>query len=71
MMAPAYEQASKQLEPDYRLTKLNTENSQSLAAKYRIQSIPTIAIFKNGKEVARQPGAMSATDIVRWVKSNS
>ena len=71
MMAPAYEQASKQLEPEFRLAKLNTEKSQSIAAKFRIQSIPTLAIFKNGKEIARQPGAMSAADIVRWVKSNS
>jgi thioredoxin 2 len=71
MMAPAFEQATAQLEPRFRLAKLNTENEQSIATQFRIQSIPTIALFKNGKEVARQPGAMSAADIVRWVKAYS
>jgi len=71
MMAPAFEQAAAQLEPTIRLAKLNTESEQAVAAEFRIQSIPTIAIFKNGQEVARQAGAMSAADIVRWVQANS
>ena len=70
MMAPAFEQASKELEPSVRLTKLNTENEQSIGALHNIRSIPTLAIFKNGREIARQPGAMSKDDIVRWVKSH-
>jgi len=68
MMAPAFQQASAELEPYFRLTKLNTENEQTIAAQFSIRSIPTIAVFKHGKELARQAGAMSATDIVRWVK---
>ena len=71
MMAPAFEQASSQLEPHYRLAKLNTEKEQQIAARFRIQSIPTIAIFKNGKEMARKAGAMSSSDIQRWIKSNA
>ena len=70
MMAPAFAQAAGQLEPQVRLAKLNTENEQAIAGQYRIQSIPTLALFKNGKEIARQPGAMSASDIVQWVKAN-
>jgi len=70
MMAPAFEQATKELEPLVRFTKLNTENEQSIGAQYNIRSIPTLAIFKNGKEIARQPGAMSKDDIVRWVKTH-
>ncbi len=69
MMAPAFEQAAAQLEPNVRLAKLNTENEQAIAARFRIQSIPTIALFRNGQEIARQPGAMGAADIVRWVQS--
>ena len=69
MMAPAFEQAAAQLEPNVRLAKLNTENEQAIAAKFRTQSIPTIALFKNGKEITRQPGAMGAADIVRWVQA--
>ncbi len=70
MMAPAFKQAAGQLEPNVRLLKLNTENEQAIAAKFGIRSIPTIALFRNGKEVARQAGAMGASDIVRWVQAN-
>jgi thioredoxin 2 len=69
MMAPAFEQAAAQLEPRVRLAKLNTENEQAIAAQYRIQSIPTLALFHNGREIARQPGAMGMADIVRWVQA--
>ncbi len=70
MMAPAFQQANKQLEPYYRLAKLNTENEQNIGAQFSIRSIPTIAMFKHGKEIKRQAGAMSAADIVSWVKQN-
>lgn len=70
MMAPAFEQAATQLEPRVRLAKLNTENEQAVAARYRIQSIPTLALFRGGREIARQPGAMGAADIVRWVRAH-
>ena len=70
-MAPAYEQACAQLEPKVRLAKVDTEAVPNLGTRYAIRSIPTLALFKNGHEVARQAGAMGAADIVRWVKSNS
>ena len=70
MMAPAFEQAAAQLEPRVRLAKLNTENEQAIAAQYNIQSIPTLALFHRGREVARQPGAMGMADIIRWVQSH-
>ena len=71
MMAPAFEQAAATLEPEVRLAKLNTEEEQAIAARFGIRSIPTLALFRNGREVARQAGAMSAADIVRWVRANS
>ncbi len=70
MMAPAFEQAAAELEPGVRLAKLNTDTAQGTAARFNIRSIPTIALFQNGQEVARQAGAMGAADIVRWVKAN-
>ncbi|WP_374413519.1 thioredoxin TrxC [Hydrogenophaga sp.] len=70
MMAPQFEAAARQLEPQVRLAKLNTEEAQAVAARYNIRSIPTLALFVNGREVARQPGAMGAADIVRWVRSH-
>ncbi len=70
MMAPAFEQVAAELEPKVRLAKLNTDSAQQTAARYNIRSIPTLGLFRDGKEVARQAGAMSAADIVRWVKAN-
>ncbi len=70
MMAPAFSQAAEELEPDFRLAKVDTEAEQALGMQFGIQSFPTIAIFKNGKELTRQAGAMSAANIVQWVKSN-
>ena len=69
MMAPAYEQAAGLLAPQVRVAKLNTEDEQGLAAKYNIRSIPTLAVFAGGREMARQPGAMSAPDLARWVSA--
>ena len=71
MVAPAFQQAAQQLQPNVRFAKVNTEDHQMIGARYQIRSIPTMVIFKNGQEVARQSGAMSASDIVRWVRSNS
>ena len=71
MMAPQFEQAAGQMEPHVRFAKLNTDEAQATAARFNIRSIPTIALFRNGREIARQPGAMGAADIVRWVQANS
>jgi thioredoxin 2 len=69
MMAPAFQQAAAQLEPEVRLLKVNTEAEQQLGARFNIRSIPTLALFRDGREVARQAGAMGAADIVRWARS--
>ena len=65
-MAPAFELAAAQLEPRMRLAKVDTEAVPNLAARFNIRSIPTLALFVNGRELARQPGAMGTADIVRW-----
>jgi len=69
MMAPAYAQAATRLEPRVRLLKVDTERAQALSAQFAIRSIPTLALFRGGREVARQPGAMDAGNIVAWVQS--
>ena len=68
-MAPAFETAAERLEPHIRLAKVNTEEEQVLGARFSIRSIPTLAIFHGGREIARQAGAMGMADIVRWVQS--
>jgi thioredoxin 2 len=70
-MAPFYAQAAQRLEPQFRVVKVDTEQAQDLAARYAIRSIPTLALFKGGREVARQPGAMDAANIVAWAMQNN
>jgi thioredoxin 2 len=50
------------------LIKLNSDAEQAVASRFGIQSIPTMILFHEGREVARTSGAMSATQIVRWVR---
>jgi thioredoxin 2 len=69
MMAPAFQQAAAQLEPQVRLLKLNTEAHQQLAGQIGIRSIPTMVLFREGREQDRISGAMDAPSIVQWVRS--
>jgi thioredoxin 2 len=68
-MAPFYEAAARQLEPKLRFAKLNTEDAPAPASRYQIRSIPTMIVFRAGKEVARQIGAMDAGRLTRWLSS--
>ena len=68
MMAPNFHQAAIDLEPYARLVKVNTEAEQPLAARCNIRSIPTLAIFKNGREIARQSGALDLGSLKRWIQ---
>lgn len=70
MMAPAFAQAATVLEPGIRLGKVETEAQPQISGHYQIRSIPTLILFKGGREVARQAGALSVQDIVRWAKSH-
>jgi thioredoxin 2 len=67
-MAPHFERAASVLEPQVRLAKLNTEEAQATAARLGIRSIPTLIMFRNGREVARQSGAMDSNSLVQWVR---
>jgi len=69
-MAPQFIEAAKGLEPEVRLAKVDTEAEQALGARYGIRSIPTMVLFKDGRERARQVGAMGAREIVRWTRSH-
>ena len=69
MMGPAFEAAAKNFPLKVRFAKLNTEEFQTPSAKFGIRSIPTMIIFKDGKEVARQSGALSTEQIKQWVAS--
>ncbi len=68
MMAPVFQQVASQLEPQFRLAKVDTEAQQQLAQQFQIRSIPTLAIFKHGKEIKRQPGAMDLQNLIQWAR---
>lgn len=68
-MAPAFEAAAAQLEPHMRLGKLDTEAQQTIAGRYQISSIPTLAVFYKGQEIARKSGAMPTSSIVGWARN--
>jgi thioredoxin 2 len=68
MMGPAFEAAAPRLEPKVRMAKLDTEAEPALAARYRVESIPTMIMLHKGRELARTSGAMPTEAIVRWVE---
>ena len=69
-MGPQFAAAAKQL-THVRFAKVDTEAAPKTSVRYRIKSIPTMALFKNGVEVARMSGAVTASDIVRWIDSQN
>lgn len=66
-MAPEFERATGQLEPGVRTARVNTEQAQAVAGRHAIRSIPTMIVYRDGRELARHSGAIPAADIVRWV----
>jgi thioredoxin 2 len=71
MMAPQFEAAAGALEPAFRLAKIDTEAQPALGARFGIRSIPTLVLFRGGREIARCSGAMGAADIVRWARAQA
>lgn len=66
--APIFDQAAQNFEPQLRLVKLDTEAEQNIAAQLQIRSIPTLILFKNGKEAARMSGAMPLGQLQQWLR---
>ena len=69
--APIFEQAARKLEPQFLFAKLDTEQQQTLANSWQIRSIPTLILFKQGKEAARISGALSLSQFEQWLSENS
>jgi thioredoxin 2 len=69
-MAPAFERAAGELEPEVRFLKVDTEAEQGLAAQYGIRSIPTVMLFRDGKVVAQRAGASDAASLQAWIREN-
>ena len=70
IMGPIFEQAAQDLEPNVRLAKLDSEAQPNLANRLGIQSIPTLILFHEGREVARHSGVMERSRLTGWVRSH-
>jgi len=68
-MAPAFEQAAAELKTRVRFAKLDTEQAQDIAARFGIRSIPTMILFRGGREAGRVSGAMDARGIRAWLET--
>ena len=66
VMGPQFAAAAKQAEPALRFVKLNSDENQALSGRLGIRGIPTMIMFKEGREVARVSGAMTRSDILKW-----
>ena len=66
--APVFAQAAAQLEPRFRFAMLNTEQEQMLAAQWNIRSIPTLLVFKQGREIGRFSGMLSLSQLSEWLQ---
>jgi thioredoxin 2 len=67
MMAPVIDRVAAQRASTLRVAKVNTDEQQGLAARFGIRSIPTLILFRNGRELARQAGAVDATSLAHWL----
>ena len=68
MMAPVFEKVAGEMEPEYRFAKLDTEQSPNIATEFNIRSIPTLIVFRNGKEISRQSGALNEQSLKAFVR---
>ena len=67
MMAPVLERTAAERATALRVAKVNTDEQQQLAGQFGIRSIPTLILFRGGREIARQSGAVDATTLGRWL----
>lgn len=70
-MAPVYERLAAEFEPEIRFLKVDTEAEPELSARYNIRSIPTLMLFRNGKVIAQQAGALGQEALRSWLRRNT
>jgi thioredoxin 2 len=69
-MAPVFQRAAEELEPQVRFAKVNTESQPQLSASFHVRSIPTLILYRGGREAARLSGAMYFHQLVSWIREN-
>jgi thioredoxin 2 len=67
-LAPAYEQTARELEPQMRFAKVDIDKAPDIAARYGVQGVPTLVVYKNGEVMDRQVGALPASQLRAWIE---
>ena len=71
MLAPILKQVKDDLGEDIKIIKIDVDENQLLAAKYQVRGVPTMLLFKSGKQVWRQSGVLQKDQIISVVKQYS
>jgi thioredoxin 1 len=70
-LAPILKQVKKELNDAIKIVKIDVDKNQLLAARYQVRGVPTMMLFKNGKQLWRQSGVLQKNDIIGVIKSHS
>ncbi len=71
MIAPSLEEIATEMAGKVKVTKVNVDENQEIAAQYGVRSIPTLMVFKNGEPSAVKIGALPKAALSDWIKSAS
>lgn len=71
MLAPILKQVKDEMGEAIKIVKIDVDKNQSIASKYNVRGVPTMLLFKNGKQLWRQSGVLQKNDIVQVVRSHS
>ena len=69
MIAPALEEIATEMKGKVKIAKLNVDENPGIAGKLGIRSIPTLMVFKGGKQVATKTGAGPKSELTRWISA--
>ncbi|WP_117883877.1 thioredoxin [Aureibaculum luteum] len=70
MMTPILKEVKQQLKDKIKIVKIDVDKNQAVASKFQVKGVPTLILFKKGKQVWRQSGVLQATEIVQIINSN-
>ncbi|WP_339651896.1 thioredoxin [uncultured Maribacter sp.] len=71
MLGPILKQVKDEMGETIKIVKIDVDKNQSIAAKYQVRGVPTMLLFKNGKQLWRQSGVLQKNDLIQIVKSHT
>ena len=71
MLAPILKDVKEELGDAVKIVKIDVDKNQSIATKYQVRGVPTMLLFKNGKQVWRQSGVLQKKEIVQIIQSQN